>query len=258
MAPQERKAPLTGEERGMNQARDKSMKTFEELYAEPPPYTPTAQGPFANGSAPPGCVPKTEDLNFQPSPLEIPTPAECIAHLKLLHAFAKLRRDVGNCEGLYGIGIGEGGEIGVSDTSNGSAQHSGGVHEANGENSNAHTTNSDESAAAGLAERLRDKRWSVFVTKAVDRYSMWWVQHMYASTVYQGMIRKRDFEPGLYAQPNEIPWSKQSSPPLHPRIGQMLTSLQSRNSLPKAKDMNPVPSSDCRLSTCSWCGTHIC
>jgi hypothetical protein len=201
MAPSDRKAPLTGREKGMNQAREQSMKTFEELYAEPPPYTPSPQASTSTG------VPKTEDLNFQPSPLEIPTPAECIAHLKLLHAFAKMRHDVGNCGGLYGIGISEVDGAGVSAVWNGESSL-GGAHEQNA-GSDAHAPpNGNAVAGAGLAERLRDKRWAVFVTKAVNRYEKWWAKHSYASSEYHGRVRKRDFEPGMFARPDETPRSK--------------------------------------------------
>jgi hypothetical protein len=107
-----RKAQRTGEEKGMNIARELSMKTFEDLYAEPPPYSsrpPSTEKSAFNTNAEGAhsrSLPTAGELNFQQSSLEIPTPAECIAHLKLLHAFAKLRNDVGNHDGLFGISIG--------------------------------------------------------------------------------------------------------------------------------------------------------
>lgn len=164
------KAQRSAGEKAMNTAREKSMKTFEEQYAEPPPYSsqPPSRNPsISNGSSQQssrGSVPKLTDLNFQPSPLEIPTPAECIAHLKLLHAFAKLRQDVGNREGLFGINIAD---------------------------CTSSTTNAKDSA--DLAERLREKRWTIFVSKAVERFEKWWARLAHSSTWYSP-IRTETFE----------------------------------------------------------------
>ncbi|KAF2465710.1 uncharacterized protein BDR25DRAFT_294736 [Lindgomyces ingoldianus] len=103
-------------------------------------------------------------LNFTPSPFDIPTPAECIAHLKLLHAFAKLRHEVGNQDGLFGIEFRK--VSGVLE----------GMHEANPSKAAArgHTLSEKEIAEVDLAERIREKRWTVFVTAAVDRFEKWW------------------------------------------------------------------------------------
>jgi hypothetical protein len=156
------KAQRTEEERVLNIARAHSMKTFEDLYAEPPPYSP--QPPASDSGTQDvssRSLPKHEDLDFQSSPLEIPTPAECIAHLKLLHAFAKLRHEIGNYDGLFGISM-ETVDVNDIDT---------------------HT----------MAERIRDKRWSVFVTKAVARFEKWWDTLTGMSTWY-APIRTDDFE----------------------------------------------------------------
>lgn len=139
-------------------AREQSMKKFEDLYAKPPPYSSRASpGNTAaiEGNAQVAGSPKVEDMNFQTSPLEIPTPAECIAHLKLLHAFAKLRHTIGNCDDLYGISI--------------------------------------ETHDAELAERLREKRWSVFVTRAVARFEKWW-ENLSGAWTWYAPIRTENFE----------------------------------------------------------------
>lgn len=73
-----------------------------------------------------------------------PTATRCATHLKLLHAFARLRREVGCHEGLFGIFLG-----GLDA----------------GEGSGAGLQGEDT-----LAERLREKRWSVFASRAVDRF----------------------------------------------------------------------------------------
>ena len=164
----------------MNDTRRASMKTFEDSYAEPPPYSsqPPSQAASATnipaGDQQTNRVPAIETLNFDRSPLEIPTPAECIAHLKLLHAFAKLRHDVGNCEGLYGISTEK---FSQPANQNGS---------------------SSATLDAGLAEQIRDKRWTIFVTKAVERYEKWWdtlpTTYLYSPTVTRGVIATIDFD----------------------------------------------------------------
>lgn len=188
------KAQRTNEEKGINAARELSMKNFENRYAEPPAYT---SRPSSSNETPSRTVPNAEDLNFQLSPLEIPTPAECIAHLKLLHAFAKLRHEVGNHEGLFGISMGDNGakrQIGDPSESNGTTQ-SGVAHEqdAVGAGVDTHKSDTDASSSAGLAERIREKRWAVFVTKAVTRFEKWW-ELMQGRCDWYRPIRTDDFE----------------------------------------------------------------
>jgi hypothetical protein len=83
------------------------------------------------------------------------TPDQCIAHLKLLETFNQLREDVGNTDNLFGI------------------------------NSPPSTEKKDKSEKPplevqgvdlnNLAEvRVREKRWAVFVARAVDRFEKWW------------------------------------------------------------------------------------
>jgi hypothetical protein len=165
------KAERTEEEKVMNIARERSMKNFEDRYAEPPPYTSepitlyaTVPGTNAH-NAPSRSMPTSEDLNFQSSPLEIPTPAECIAHLKLLHAFAKLRHKVGNHDGLFGIKM-------ETDT---------------------HLPRADSTDDEATAERVRDKRWSVYVTKAVARFEKWW-DLLKGGSVWYRSISIADFD----------------------------------------------------------------
>jgi len=73
----------------------------------------------------------------------LPTNDECIAHLKLLATFANLREDIAETDGLFGI---------------------------------------NDSLASGftgksrdeLIVKIREKRWAVYVTRAVDRFQKWW------------------------------------------------------------------------------------
>ncbi|KAH8708552.1 hypothetical protein GQ44DRAFT_690888 [Phaeosphaeriaceae sp. PMI808] len=168
----DKKAQRTLEERVMNSTRQRSMKTFEHHYAEPPPYSlqpPSTHASTSNLDAgvSSSCMPTIEELKFRPSPLDIPTPAQCIAHLKLLHAFANMRHDIGNCDGIFGISMGK---VAAS-----KGQQTATVH--------------DED----VAERIREKRWSVFVTKAVTRFEEWW-RLFSGSTTWHVPIRTSHFE----------------------------------------------------------------
>jgi hypothetical protein len=76
---------------------------------------------------------------------------QCIAHLKLLEAFNQLREDVGQTENLFGIASPAFKE---EETTN-SRQHA-------------------QSPQALAHVRVCEKRWAVFVTRAVDRFERWY------------------------------------------------------------------------------------
>ncbi|KAI8936668.1 hypothetical protein NX059_007065 [Plenodomus lindquistii] len=169
--------------KSMKETRKSAIKSFENLYAEPPSYNSRAPSfasttTIGNESPARGSVPTAQNLDFRPSQLEIPTPAECIAHLKLLHVFTKLRRDIGNTNGLYDIGM-----KGDSDyeTSVGMVSRDGCTRVDDTSRQDplqaaleAQPSSSSASLDATLAEQIRNKRWTVFVAKAVDRYQRWW------------------------------------------------------------------------------------
>jgi hypothetical protein len=181
------------------------MRKFENLYAEPPPYSarpPSVQKVGSNGAAgnlPASRVPDVKELNFTTSPLEIPTPAECIAHLKLLHAFAKLRHDVGNHEGIFGICAksfdGKDQIVGEQAWASGE-QQPGGVHEQDAARAaaDAHAPQASADIHPEFAERIRDKRWAVFVTKAVARFEDWWMKLRNDASAWQCAIKTTDFD----------------------------------------------------------------
>lgn len=194
------KAKRDADEKIMNATREESMKKFGDMYAEPPPYSsqpPSARTSTSNGAT--GRVPSIEQLSFKPSPLEIPTPAECIAHLKLLHAFAKLRHDVGNQEGLYGIYLEK------ADTYAQASFHNGGQNGGEHQTYNQHAAPEATSGPdASLAERVRDKRWSVFVEKAVARFERWWETLPTSSSIWHVPIKTHNFETDSVLHDGEV------------------------------------------------------
>ncbi|KAF2476853.1 uncharacterized protein BDR25DRAFT_338981 [Lindgomyces ingoldianus] len=188
--------------------RSLAIGEMEKVNAEPPPYSsqpPSEQASSSNVSAepPPAMDSGLKNLDFTPSPLEMPTPTECITHLKLLHAFAKLRHEVGNQDGLFGIELEKVGDMLE-------AQIEGEPGNAHGRNDShqpeAHQANPSKTAAGGqalgekekarvnLAERIREKRWAVFVTRAVDRFEKWWTTLPLRPDISTFPIRTTDFD----------------------------------------------------------------
>lgn len=89
------------------------------------------------------------------------SPDTCLVHLKLLYAFHQLKEDVGYTEGLWGIH-----ETGLSRLELLANEDRLGGHRSS-------TLTPDERVARALA-RLREKRWALYVARAVDRYEAWW------------------------------------------------------------------------------------
>lgn len=82
-------------------------------------------------------------LHLTDEALDLPNAETCLAHLKLLYAFRVLREDVGYTDGLWGVADPE------------------------------EDPKAPEVPPAVLS-RLREKRWAVYLARAVDRYEAWW------------------------------------------------------------------------------------
>lgn len=121
------------------------------LETPPPPYTLVAGAPPPPG--PPRQLSEQElsSLNAAFASLQLPSVATeldeqlCLAHLKLLSAFHLLKEDVGYTDGLWGIYDTRAGPI----------------------------TKKGSDPGPELA-KLREKRWAIYVARAVDRYAAWW------------------------------------------------------------------------------------
>lgn len=108
----------------------------------PPEYEPEApEYDRDNVLEPPDITAGFNSLILKPNDTipGFPQTEECIAHLKVLECFYRLRQAVGSCDGLFGIKDGT-----VSASSD------------------------------GLHAKLAEKRWACFVQKAVDRFEIWW------------------------------------------------------------------------------------
>lgn len=130
----------------------------------PPEYTPGTNGgaPLPPTEAPFDLAAKLNALNLAGSP-PFPTPDQCIAHLKFLHSLHGLRQDISTRVGLFDI--------------NGPPREDG----QQGEESDPAPNYSDQ---AGIEPRakVREKRWEVYVSRAVDRFSTWWYSQVPATS----------------------------------------------------------------------------
>ncbi|RYP89917.1 hypothetical protein DL770_003938 [Monosporascus sp. CRB-9-2] len=135
----------------------------------PPAYTPvdngtTHSGKPNNARLTPEAV---AELNSAFSSLNLPataadvSPDSCIAHLKLLSAFQYLKEDVGYTDGLWQL----------FDSCALSSRPRPRVHIGR---SDEEARCAGEDRAARTLAMLREKRWALYVARAVDRYEAWW------------------------------------------------------------------------------------
>jgi hypothetical protein len=127
--------------------------TSQDRASPPPPFTRTAssssdQPPTYTAQDTNNNSPSTVDLssafsslNLSANPSPVPTPETCLAHLKLIHAFQALKQDIGYTDGLFGIW------------------------DAKAERAEKR----DETLS-----KLREKRWVLFIARAVERFQAWW------------------------------------------------------------------------------------
>lgn len=200
-----------------NHKRASALEMIDPPTADPPAYTsqaPSEQASSSNVDTEQSTLVPTsalKNLDFTPSLLELPTAAECITHLKLLHAFAKLRYEVGRQDGLFGIHDVEKFEDAREELSADDALPKNDGHQPDGVhgttiNPSAEGPAEQEKAHVVLAELIREKRWIVFVTKAVDRFEKWWHTLPSTSSHFPAAIRTIDFDTTSHAlNPNKFP-----------------------------------------------------
>lgn len=129
----------------------------------------------------------------------------CLAHLKLLHAIHSLKEDVGYTDGLWGIWDSR--AEWDTEILHGEALPPG---------IKLDKLSQDEKVKLALS-RLREKRWAIFLARAVDRYEAWWT----SVSKYKTMLTEEDM-----AHPNSpkytsftirgapLPWKEELLPPL--------------------------------------------
>lgn len=108
---------------------------------------------------------------------------QCVVHLKFLAALADLRDSISADDGLFGI------------------------HDAV---ANDYPDRRNETLA-----RIREKRWAVYTTKAVERYSIWWQKCLpnFGSRPTLEVLRHSSYN-SITELSTRIVWHQESMPPL--------------------------------------------
>lgn len=182
--------------------------------APPPAYTATASHGQSSGN-PPLATGQGAEANDKVdisaafanlslhSKSETPNVDTCIAHLKLIFAFQSMKEDVGYTDGLWNI---------WDSRADSDVELSPEDLEALGARGEKRLP--DDERKLKLS-KIREKRWALFVARAVDRYESWW------ASLPQTMLCEDDMNegaPALYnnfvTETNKWPWTSQMLPPL--------------------------------------------
>ncbi|KAK0657793.1 hypothetical protein B0T16DRAFT_402554 [Cercophora newfieldiana] len=165
--------------------------------APPPAYTPQLDATEGPDNEPVNITAAFEKLSLaNPTPSYFPTADACLAHLKLLFALQSLKEDVGYTDGLWGLWDSRAGPINHSERS---------------------VEERAKDPQLRVLSQIREKRWALFVARAVDRYEAWWRSFpgqplsegdMLATASDKYINFTNDGNPPL------IPWSEEMLPPL--------------------------------------------
>ena len=152
----------------------------------PPPDYQADDGDDA--VAPPDYTAGFANLSISDAPTsDIPSVNETIAHLKTLECFSRLRQSIASTDGLFGIENATIVEIARTSSL------------ANGE------------GADELLPRLAEKRWAVYITRAVDRFHAWISAAVPASPMPTMAEMERDGRNGQITNPDYV---KTAMPPI--------------------------------------------
>jgi hypothetical protein len=155
-----------------------------------PPYSEFEEEPVVD------LTPLFSSLVISANP-GVPTPDTCLVHLKLLHAIQALKVDVAYHDGLWDIW---------------DATIEGAALTYPGSGSNA---SSAEEYHKELLSNTREKRWALYVARAVDRYEDWWksmgLNHLVEKDMERAnSIQYDDFTLGS----GRLQWTEEMLPPL--------------------------------------------
>ncbi|KKA27752.1 hypothetical protein TD95_001283, partial [Thielaviopsis punctulata] len=177
----------------------------------PPPYSVTNIVPpdkATSFSNPPNPSAQAIPLKLtnEPGP---PTEDRCIAHLRFLHAIMELREEIGYTDGLWGI----------YDTppDKSSTATDGATSQAPNPAAGSKLLEDDIEKHKATLSKLREKRWAIYVARAVERYAAWWEafpKNILTRDKMQGSAgNSPDY--GLFAhQTDKLEWKAEHMPPL--------------------------------------------
>ena len=192
------------------------------LHEAPPAYAAVQPGqhPPASAPSPPDVVDITaafSSLDISPTPQD-PTVETCLAHLKLLYALQSLKEDVGYTDGLWNIWDSRADDP-DSDIATELRDDRLPPSAAAAVDLSGPRAEKDRVAPAELRKirlsKIREKRWALFVARAVDRYEAWW--NVFPKT----MLREADMNDksgakyhGFVNETEYLRWTEDMLPPL--------------------------------------------
>ncbi|KAK4182675.1 hypothetical protein QBC35DRAFT_147343 [Podospora australis] len=127
--------------------------------------TPATEAEIDNSNVNVNLAQAFENLRLDNSPSN-PSIATCLAHLKLLFAIQSLKEYVGYTDGLFGLWDARVGPLDHLTTPP--------VNEKTGSPEETPTQKEVRDKTLAALSKIREKRWALFVAKAVDRYEAWW------------------------------------------------------------------------------------
>lgn len=132
-------------------------------HSDPPSYNSdsgVAVGSYSDESA----AAALSDLDISPNPRD-PTASYCLVHLKVLYAFESMKEDIGYTDGLWGL---------WNSRATDGPVHIHAYNEAGQMTEEIKDASTDNEARQTALSQIREKRWALFVARAVDRYEAWW------------------------------------------------------------------------------------
>jgi len=157
----------------------------------PPAYTETVPDTSAQDELAARLTSLTMNLTETAAP--IPATSALVAHLRLLHAFDTLKASIGYRNGLWSI------------------------YDSRARKPGADGRVSEDSS---VLAKLREKRWAVYLGRAVDRYVAWWESFVPERLLESDMLKpeRGGAEPsekyGKFMQGDGIVWTAEILPPL--------------------------------------------
>jgi hypothetical protein len=140
MDPQRTRNSLLGNQKDTsNEENDASANGPADRNEIPPSYESTTQAATEELNA------AFASLHLSEYPSALPTTDECLAHLKLLSVFHALKEEVGYTDGLFGLW-------------------------------DARCEKVDEKDREKTLASMHEKRWALYVARAVDRFQDWWTK----------------------------------------------------------------------------------
>jgi hypothetical protein len=154
--------------------RDKPSTSTDSKDEPPPEYSAVAPENGNAAAAADEAVNVTaafDNLKLSNAPVD-PSVETCLAHLKLLSAFQWMKEDVGFTDGLWGLWDSRAGPIDPIFTRRPEKEKVDQEKEATEPGPSVEERIRNKNLEA--LSRVREKRWALFVARAVDRYETWW------------------------------------------------------------------------------------